>query len=130
MERLGVHFHRKTENISEWDMKEEIIELLSEETLGKIDLLNIGGGIPVAYKNYEAVTLPYIFGKIKEFRKWANGLGIKVISEPGRFIAAPCVELECTVTSADGSTLFVNCSVFNASMDTIVDNIKLLSRTS
>ena len=50
--KLGIHFHRKTQNISEWSLKYEVKESLSEETLNNIDILNIGGGIPSKYKNF------------------------------------------------------------------------------
>ncbi len=126
IDKLGVHFHRKTENIGEWEIKEELEEMLSESTFDNINIIDIGGGIPVAYKNYSGETLPYIFNKIKEARKWANKRGIKLIVEPGRFIAAPCIELHTTITAISGNTLFLNCSVYNSAMDTINYNIKLL----
>lgn len=122
---LGIHFHRKTENIGEWGMQEELAELLEKKTLGSIDMIDMGGGIPVEYKNYSVEALPHIFAKIKKFKKWANSYGIKTIAEPGRFLAAPCIELQCRITSMDKGTILVNCSVYNSSMDTIVANIKL-----
>lgn len=122
---LGVHFHRKTENIGEWEITDELSELLPKETMERIDVLNIGGGMPVEYKNYSAETLPHIFKRIKEARRWANGYGAKLMAEPGRFIAAPSIELRCSVIGIAESTAFVNCSVYNSAMDTIVDNVKL-----
>ncbi len=122
---LGIHFHRRTENIGEWEIKDELAELLSPETMGSIDILNIGGGIPVEYKNYSVQTLPYIFRKIKEAKKWANSYGAKLMAEPGRFISAPCIELHSRIIGVAGNTVFVNCSVYNSAMDTIVDNVKL-----
>ncbi len=122
---LGVHFHRKTENIGEWDIQQELMELLHPATLKCIDLIDIGGGIPVEYNNYSAQSLSDILVKIKQARKWANGQGIKLIAEPGRFIAAPCIELKGGVVSVNGGTIILNCSVYNCAMDTIVANIKL-----
>ncbi len=123
--KLGVHFHRKTENISEWSIKEELSEVLAETTLQNIDLIDIGGGFPVEYKNYSIETLPHIFKKITQARKWANSYGVKLMAEPGRFIAAPCIELHAKVIGIDKSTILINCSVYNSAMDTIVANIKL-----
>jgi ornithine decarboxylase len=125
IEKLGVHFHRKTQNIGEWNIIEELKEHLDKETLECMDLLDIGGGMPVDYKNYNADSLPYVLGKISQARRWANGMGITMIAEPGRLVAAPCIELRCKVVSIDRGTIFVNCSVYNASMDTIVANTKL-----
>lgn len=122
---LGIHFHRKTENIGEWDIKEELSEVLHDTTLKSIDIIDIGGGIPVEYKNYSVQVLPNIYDKIRAARKWANNMGIKLMAEPGRFIAAPCIELKCAVVSVNEGTIMLNCSIYNCAMDTIVANIKL-----
>lgn len=123
--KVGVHFHRKTQNISEWGIKDELEELLRPSTLDSIELLDIGGGIPVRYKNYSDATLPYVMDKIKEMKEWANSRNIKLIVEPGRFIAAPGIELHSRAISVSQGTVFINCSVYNSAMDTIVDNVKL-----
>jgi len=124
--KLGIHFHRKTQNISEWSLKEELQDVLDEKTLTQIDLLNIGGGIPVKYKNYSDDVLPYIFGKIKELKEWLNGYNIELIIEPGRFLAAPCIKLETEIIGIYGNTIVVNCSVYNSAMDTFVAHIRLM----
>ncbi len=125
--RLGVHFHRKTMNIGEWDLKSEIEEVLEKETLEALDYLDIGGGIPIEYKNYNGDSLlPSIFRRISELKNWLNKeYGIMLVVEPGRFIAGPCVNLEASVIGINGNTILINCSVFNSAMDTIVANIKL-----
>ena len=46
--------------------------------------------------------------------------------EPGRFIAAPSVRLETEIKSIDNNNITVDCSVFNAAMDTFLLNIRLL----
>src|SRR5271157_3188811 len=113
IEHLGVHFHRKTMNISEWDLKGEISEVLEKETLEAMDMLDIGGGIPVEYKNYSTdALLPGVLDRITELRLWLNNeYGIKLVSEPGRFIAGPCIELDAGVIGINGSTVLINCSV-------------------
>lgn len=126
IEKLGIHFHRKTQNISEWSLKDELKEVLSEDTLEKIDLLNIGGGIPVKYKNYNDEVLPYVFEKIKELKEWLNGYNVEMVVEPGRFLAAPCIRLETEIIGIYGNTIVVNCSVYNSAMDTFVAHIRLL----
>lgn len=126
IEKLGVHFHRKTENISEWSLKEELAEIIDAETLRNIDMLNIGGGLPVKYKNYNVDVLPYIFGKIKELKSWLNGHGIKMIIEPGRFIAAPCINLEAEIKNIYNNNIVINCSVYNSAMDTFAAHTRLL----
>lgn len=123
--KLGVHFHRKTQNVSEWSLKEELEESLSEDALASIGYVCIGGGIPVRYKNFTADVLGSVFSEIKKLRQWLNSLGIKMIVEPGRFIAAPCVKLETTIKAIYGSSIIVNCSVYNSALDTFVAGIKL-----
>ncbi|MBI2106672.1 decarboxylase [Candidatus Woesearchaeota archaeon] len=120
---IGIHFHRKTQNVSEWNLKLELEEALSQETLDSIDFLNIGGGIPWNYRNYNMNVLPEIFNKIKELRSWFKG---KLFLEPGRFIAAPSIKLETEIKSIDKNNITIDCSVFNGGMDTFLLNIRLL----
>ncbi|MDD2439478.1 MAG: decarboxylase [Methanosarcinaceae archaeon] len=126
LEKLGVHFHRKTQNVSEWKLRRDIEAVLSPETLQTIDLLNIGGGLPARYANSNANVLDGIFRRIREFRKWLNGLGIELIIEPGRFIAAPAGKLVTYVTGVYENNIVVNASVYNSDMDAILVPAKLL----
>jgi ornithine decarboxylase len=124
--RLGIHFHRKSQNTGNWNLKESLEEILTEETLKAIDLMNIGGGIPVDYKNTRASNLDYIIGKIRELREWLKEKGIEMIIEPGRPLAGPPVRLETHITSISGRHITVNASVYNSSLDTIIIPHKLL----
>lgn len=123
---LGIHIHRKTQNISEWSLKYELEQILSDETLDAIDLLNLGGGLPWKYKNFRADVIDHISSKIKEVREWLNEKKIRVIIEPGRFIAAPCVKLEAEIRNIYDNNIIINCSIYNTSMDTFVAHIRLL----
>jgi ornithine decarboxylase len=123
VDKLGIHFHRKTQNISEWNLKEDLENLLSAESLQKIDLLNIGGGLPGVYKNTNNNSINLIFKKILDLKKYFKK---EIIIEPGRYIASESVDLECNITAIERKTIFVNCSIFNSALDTIVANIKLL----
>jgi ornithine decarboxylase len=124
--KLGIHFHRKTQNISEWSLKDELMDVVEEETLKSIDMVNIGGGIPVRYKNYNVDVIPYIFDKIKELKEWLNGKNIEMIIEPGRFIAAPCIKLETEIIGIYDHNILINCSVYNSALDTFVAHTRLL----
>jgi ornithine decarboxylase len=124
--RLGIHFHRKTQNTGNWSLRYMLGEALSGDTLNSIDTVNIGGGIPVDYKNSRASNLDYIFGKIRELRTWLESRRIEMMMEPGRAIAAPAVRLETCITSLQGRHITVNASVYNSSMDTIIFPLKLL----
>lgn len=123
---LGIHFHRKTQNVSEWNLKEELIDSISEENFSKLDYVNIGGGLPVEYKNYRREVTEQIFDKIRELKQFLNSKNIKMIIEPGRFIAGPSVKLEAEVINIHDNNVIINCSVYNTFMDTFVANIRLL----
>lgn len=123
--KLGIHFHRKSQNISEWSLQYELQELLTEETLKNIDYINIGGGIPVRYKNFKADVLEHIFEEITKLKNWLKEHKIQLIIEPGRFIAAPCIKLETTIKNVYDNNIIINCSVYNSAMDTFVAHTKL-----
>lgn len=121
---LGIHFHRKTQNIHEWSLKYELQESLTEETLSSIKFINIGGGIPIHYKNSRAET-EHIFNEINELRIWLKQKNIQLIIEPGRFLAAPCIKLKSQIINIYNNNIIINCSVYNSSMDTFIAGVRL-----
>ena len=123
IEKLGIHFHRKTQNVSEWSLKQELKDSIKCWDL--IDIVDIGGGIPAEYKNYRSGVLEGIFKKILELKQWLNKKNIKMIVEPGRFIAASPVKLETNIVNIYDNNIVIDCSVFNAAMDTFVAHIRL-----
>ncbi|MBL7100961.1 MAG: decarboxylase [Nanoarchaeota archaeon] len=123
--KLGLHFHRKTQNISEWSLKYELENLISKDVLEKIDYVNMGGGIPVKYKNFRAEVLDNVFSEIKKFREWLKQYNIKLVIEVGRYIAAPCIKLHATIKNVYDNNIILNCSVYNTSMDTFIVHNKL-----
>lgn len=126
IEKLGIHFHRKTQNVSEWDIKEELIDSINNDNWQNIDFVNIGGGLPAEYKNYNMSILNNIKNKILDLKKFLNEKNIKMIIEPGRYIAAPSVKLEANIKSIYDNNIIIDCSVYNAAMDTFVAHIRLL----
>jgi ornithine decarboxylase len=126
IEKLGIHFHRKTQNLSEWNLVEELEESISPDTWKDIDCLDIGGGIPVDYKNVKAETIKDVYKKISELKAFVNKKNIKLIIEPGRAIAGPSGKLITTIKNIVDDNIFIDASVFNCAMDVIVANIKLL----
>ena len=96
IKKIGVHFHRKSQNISEWSLKDEMKEALEESTLQKIDILNIGGGLPITYKNSHP-TLEPIFDEIKKLKSWLSNYNIQLVLEPGRFLSGPPIKLQTTI---------------------------------
>jgi len=127
IKNLGIQFHRKTQNISEWSLKEEVSSTLDEKTLSLIDMMDIGGGLPIDYKNSHVKegVLPSIFNKIKDLKKLLEQKNIKMIIEPGRFIAGPCIKLETYIKNIYNNNIVVDCSVYNSAMDTFVAHVRM-----
>ena len=125
--KLGIQFHRKTQNISEWSLKEEIIAIINEDILSKIDMMNMGGGLPIDYKNSHVKenVLPSIFNKIKDLKEFLEEKNIKMIIEPGRFIAGPALRLECYIKNIYNNNIIVDTSVYNSAMDTFVAHVRM-----
>lgn len=126
IDKLGVHFHRKTQNVAEWNLEYEISQVLDADTIKAISILNIGGGLPSNYANTNVNVLQSIFRKIEEFRSWALSKNIKLMIEPGRFIAAPAGKLCTTILAIHDNTIIVNASVYNSDMDALIVPVKLL----
>ncbi|MCK4522364.1 MAG: decarboxylase [Nanoarchaeota archaeon] len=126
IQNFGIHFHRKTQNMSEWSLKYEISQILEQDTLKIINTINIGGGIPSVYANTNEDVIRTVFDKIKEFRDWLKQYSINMIIESGRFIAAPSVKLVTSVISIHENNIIVNTSVYNTDMDALIVPVKLL----
>lgn len=118
--KLGIHFHRKTQNLGEWSLKYELSNALSESTLEAIDFINIGGGLPIRYKNSNDSVVGTIFGKISELKYWLASYNIDLILEPGRFLSGPATKLVTQIINIDGRNITVNASVYNSAMDTLI----------
>ncbi len=123
---LGIHYHKKTQNLAEWDYLEELKETYGRNFWKKIKYLNMGGGIPSIYKNTEPKSILEIKRKIREIRKWANKKNIKLIIEPGRAISASCIKLETEIINKYGRNLIIDASLYNAYLDTLIYLNRLL----
>lgn len=126
VESVGIHFHRKTQNLAEWDFKRELQNVLEERVFQIIDYLIMGGGLPSVYANTNVKVFSGIFDRISEFRNWLNSKGVKVISEPGRFISAPAVKLETNIKAIYENNIVVDASVYNSDLDALIVPVKLL----
>jgi ornithine decarboxylase len=126
IKNLGIHFHRKSQNVGEWNLLEEIQTMYTQETLESIGILNIGGGLPSVYANTNPNTFHSIYKKIKEFKDAINKMGIKLMIEPGRFIAAPAGKLHTKIMQIYDNNIIINASVYNSDMDALIVPMKLL----
>lgn len=126
IEKIGVHLHRKSQNTTEWEIKQELIDSFNEDVLKRINIVNLGGGLPVRYRSYTMDILPYIFKKIKEARDWLAERNIEVYVEPGRFICGPAVKLEAEIIQVYDNIIVINTSLYNCALDTLLTQTKML----
>ena len=124
--QLGIHFHRKSQNMSEWNYQYEIIHSLDDDTLNAISLINIGGGLPAEYANTNVQVVGVILQKIQELRQWLHRKNVLLMLEPGRFIAAPAIKLVTNIIGIHENNIIVNASVYNSDMDALIVPVKLL----
>jgi len=126
IDKFGVHIHRKSQNTSEWGIIEELEDSLDEEVLGRIDFVNLGGGLPANYRSYTGKADNYIFDKIKEAVGWLFEKKIETIIEPGRFIAAPAVKLETEIIQIQDQNIVINTTIYNCALDNVLTGTKML----
>jgi len=126
IDKIGVHIHRKSQNTSEWEIVDELKDSLSLEVLERINLVNLGGGLPAKYRSYTSDVLGYIFKRIKESVDWLASHGIETYIEPGRFIAGPAVKLEAEIIQVYGNTVVINTTIYNCALDTVITGTKML----
>jgi ornithine decarboxylase len=126
IEKLGVHFHRKTQNMSEWDLDYELSNILEERTFDNVDIINIGGGLPSVYANTNVDVVKGVFEKVKKLKDFLEEKNVEMMVEPGRFIAAPAGKLITKIIGIDKENIIVNASVYNSDMDAVIVPVKLL----
>lgn len=127
--KLGIHIHRKSQNTSEWEIKEELKDSLTEDSLKRIDTINLGGGLPVKYRSYALEDLFYIFQKLTNVKKFLDKYEIQTIIEPGRFLAAPCIKLQTEIIQIQNNNLIVNTTIYNCALDNILTGTKMIVET-
>jgi ornithine decarboxylase len=126
LDKLGIHFHRKTQNMSEWNLQYELEHIFEKDFWKSISVVNIGGGLPSIYANTNVDVFDGIFDKVRDLKKWFNGQEIKMMIEPGRFIAAPAAKLMTNIIGIHGNTIIVDASVYSGDLDALVVPVKLL----
>ena len=126
IDKLGIHIHRKTQNTSEWEIKSEIEDSLINESLERINFVNLGGGLPSVYRGYTSNILDYVFERLSDAKKFLDDWKIETYIEPGRFIAAPSVKLETEIIQIQESNIVINTTIYNCALDTVMTGTKML----
>ena len=124
--KLGIHIHRKSQNTSEWEIKEELEDSLTKESLERLNTINFGGGLPTKYRSYTSKVLPYIFQKLTKAKEFLEQYNIKTIIEPGRFLAAPCIKLKTEIIQIQDNNIIINTTIYNCALDNILTGTKML----
>ena len=124
--QLGIHIHRKSQNTSEWEIKEELGDSLAKESLERINTLNLGGGLPVEYRSYTSKILPYIFQKLTDTKNFLDKHNIQTIIEPGRFLSAPCIKLQTKIIQIQNKNIIINTTIYNCALDNILTGTKMI----
>lgn len=89
-----------------------------------VEIIDIGGGMPVSYSGGGQEEV------MAEIEDGVKGLKAEsVIAEPGRFIVGPACSLITKVALVDGNDAVLNCSVYDAHIDTILAGLVLPCRT-
>lgn len=125
IKELGIHFHRKTQNMSEWDLEYELQNMFLKEELELFDIMCIGGGLPSEYANTNMNIIEIIKKKIASLKQWLNENNITLMVEPGRFLAAPGIELHTRIIGIHEKTIIVDASVYSGDMDSLIVPVKL-----
>lgn len=124
--KLGIHIHRKSQNTSEWEIVDELKDSLNEESLNRVDIINLGGGLPSLYASSNTQVFDYISSKLKDAKRWMDEKGIEAVIEPGRFLAAPCIKLITEVIQKYDSILVINTTIYNCALDSLLTGTKFL----
>lgn len=123
--RLGIHFHRKTQNMAEWNLRREFEHMIDRDNFEHIDMVCIGGGLPADYANTHVDVIDSIFSRVREFRDFLSEMNIRMVIEPGRFIAAPSGVLRTEIKRVHENNIVVDASVYNGDMDALIVPVKL-----
>lgn len=126
IEKLGIHLHRKSQNTSEWEIAEELNDSLTKESLERINMINLGGGLPSFYRSSNVDVFGYIFSKIRNVKNWLAEKNIETVIEPGRFLAAPCIKLVTEVIQKYDNNLIINTTIYNCALDSVLTETKML----
>jgi ornithine decarboxylase len=126
VDKIGIHIHRKSQNTSEWEIKSELEDSISEESLKIISFVNLGGGLPSQYRNHALKDLSYVFEKLVDSKKFLDNFQIETVIEPGRFIAAPAIKLETEIIQIQNENIIINTTLYNCALDTLIGGHKML----
>jgi ornithine decarboxylase len=117
--RLGVAFHVGSQCMDPlaWRDAIALAGLVIRRAGVRVDLLDIGGGFPVAYPDIDPLPLGAFMAEIDAAFDRLGMLGMKLWAEPGRALVAGGGSVVVQVQLRKGKMLYVNDGVFGALAD-------------
>jgi ornithine decarboxylase len=83
----------------------------------KLDVVDVGGGFPVAYPDQEPPPLGAFFAEIEESFDRLDLSGVRLWAEPGRALVAAGTSVVVQVQARRGDALYVNDGVYGSLAD-------------
>jgi ornithine decarboxylase len=117
--RLGVAFHVGSQCLDPlaWRRALEIAGAVIAEAGVAIEVLDIGGGFPVAYPDVEPPPLGAFLAEIEAGFEQLNLPGARLWAEPGRALVASGGSVVVQVQARRGDALYVNDGVYGSLAD-------------
>lgn len=127
---LGVAFHvgSQCNDPLSWREAMMLAGNIIKEAAVRLEVIDVGGGFPVAYPNSNPPPLGAFIAEIEGAFDRLNLAGVKLWAEPGRALVAGGGSLVVQVHARKGNMLYINDGVFGALSDAGSLNFKFPTR--
>ncbi len=118
-QRLGVSFHVGSQCLDPLAWRDAL--LLAGQVIRaagvKVDVIDVGGGFPVAYPDQDPPELGAFFAEIEAGFEALGMPGVRLWAEPGRALVASGTSVVVQVQARRGDALYVNDGVYGSLAD-------------
>jgi ornithine decarboxylase len=116
---VGVSFHVGSQCLDPlaWRKALELTGRVIREADVAIDIVDVGGGFPVAYPDQESPDPGAIFAEIEDGFDRLNLPGARLWAEPGRALVAAGASIVVQVQQRRGNALYINDGVYGGLSD-------------
>lgn len=118
-DRLGVSFHVGSQCLDPlaWRAALALTGQVIRDAGVAVDIVDVGGGFPVAYPDQEPPDLGAIFAEIEDGFDRLDLPGARLWAEPGRALVAAGTSVVVQVQQRRGSALYINDGVYGGLSD-------------
>lgn len=129
-QRLGLCFHvgSQTMDPDAYRRALALAKAVIEQSGVTVDVIDVGGGFPVAYPDLTPPPLGDYFRAIQEGVAALGMPGIRVWAEPGRALVAPGVSVVVQVQLRRGDELYINDGIYGSLSDAGAPGFKFPAR--